>query len=188
MLGGVLEIIPNSLGVLGVLAVPRFSMKRLYDLLMQSCGIAAALTIGMMALLVTVDVIARNSGLGSFPWVVEISEYSLPVATFLAAPWLLYRNEHVRLDLLVTSLPKKLAQQIDRLADLIGIAVCVVFFWYGVRVIADSAKLGSMVIKTLVFPEWWLFVPVPLSFGLLAVEFLRRMAGSAELASRGPGL
>jgi TRAP-type C4-dicarboxylate transport system permease small subunit len=39
-----------------------------------------------------------------------------------------------------------------------------------------------MVFKTLVFPEWWLFVPVPLCFALLAVEFLRRMLGANGLA------
>jgi TRAP-type C4-dicarboxylate transport system permease small subunit len=163
-------------------------MKRFYDLLMQGCGVVAALTIGVLALLVTFDVIARNTGLGSFPWVVEISEYSLPLATFLAAPWLLYRNEHVRIDMLLTALPARVARQVDRLADLIGLAVCAVFVWYGLKVIADSAKLGSLVIKTLVFPEWWLFVPVPLCFTLLGIEFVRRMTIGAALASKGPGL
>jgi TRAP-type C4-dicarboxylate transport system permease small subunit len=163
-------------------------MKRIYDLSMQACGVGAALTIGVMALLVTFDVIARNTGWGTFPWVVEVSEYSLPLATFLAAPWLLHRNEHVRIDMLLTALPKRIARQIDRLADLIGLAVCVIFVWYAFKVIADSAKLGSLVIKTLVFPEWWLFVPVPLCFGLLGIEFVRRMTGRAALASKGPGL
>ncbi len=163
-------------------------MKRLYHLLMHGCGVTAALTIGVLALLVTFDVIARNIGLGSFPWVVELSEYSLPLATFLAAPWLLYRNEHVRIDMLLTALPQQAARQIDRAADLIGLAVCVVFVWYGVKVIADSAKLGSLVIKTLVFPEWWLFLPVPLCFALLGIEFVRRMTGPVALASKGPGL
>jgi TRAP-type C4-dicarboxylate transport system permease small subunit len=163
-------------------------MRRIYYLLMQTCGVAAALVIGALALLVTFDVIARNSGLGSFPWVVEVSEYSLPLATFLAAPWLLYRNEHVRIDMLLTALPGGVARQIDRVADLIGLGVCAVFVWYGLKVIADSAELGSLVIKTLVFPEWWLFVPVPLCFGLLGIEFIRRMTLGAVLASKGPGL
>lgn len=163
-------------------------MKRIYDLLMQGCGVAAALTIGVLALLVTFDVIARNTGLGGFPWVVEVSEYSLPLATFLSAPWLLYRNEHVRIDMLLTTVPAGVARQVDRLADSIGLAACAVFVWYGLKVIADSAKLGSLVIKTLVFPEWWLFVPVPLCFGLLGIEFVRRMTVGAALASKGPGL
>ena len=158
-------------------------MKRAYHLLMHSCGMASALVIGVVVLLVTCDVLARNVGLGSFPWVVEISEYSLPLATFLAAPWLLYKNEHVRVDILVTVFPVGVARQIERAADVVGVAVCVVFVWYGIRVIADSMQLGSMIIKTLVFPEWWTFVPVPVCFALLAVEFARRMLTGSGIVS-----
>ena len=62
-----------------------------------------------MALLVTLDVVMRNVGLGTLAWVNEVSEYSLPVATLLIAPWLLHRNQHVRLDVLLASVPKRLA-------------------------------------------------------------------------------
>ena len=162
-------------------------MKRAYDLLMHACGVASALVIGVVVLLVTYDVVARNIGLGSLPWVVEVSEYSLSLATFLAAPWLLYKNEHVRVDVLLTALPGAVARQIDRAADGVGLAVCVVFFWYAIKVIADSMQLGSMIIKTLVIPEWWTFVPVPVCFALLAVEFVRRMLTGSGIVSRQPG-
>jgi TRAP-type C4-dicarboxylate transport system permease small subunit len=33
-----------------------------------------------------------------------------------------------------------------------------------------------MVFKSVVFPEWWLYTPVPLCFGLLTIEFVRRFA------------
>ena len=158
-------------------------MKRAYHLLMHGCGAASALVIGVVALLVTCDVVARNVGLGGFSWVVEISEYSLPLATFLAAPWLLYKNEHVRVDILLTALPVTVARQIDRATDAVGLAVCVIFVWYGIKVIADSMQLGSMIIKTLVLPEWWTFVPLPVCFALLGIEFVRRMLTGSSVAS-----
>jgi TRAP-type C4-dicarboxylate transport system permease small subunit len=161
-------------------------VKRAYHALMQGCGAAAALALGAVALLVTLDVLVRNTGAGTLPWVVEVSEYSLPFATFLAAPWLLYRNEHVRLDMLLTAVPTSVARGIDRAADVIGLLICLVFLRYGVYVIADSARQGSMVDKTLAFPEWWLYVPVPFCFGLLAVEFVRRMFVANFLAASGP--
>ena len=160
-------------------------MKRAYHLLMHGCGAASALVIGVVALLVTCDVVARNVGLGGFPWVVEISEYSLPLATFLAAPWLLYKNEHVRVDILLTALPVTVARQIDRATDVVGLAVCVIFVWYGIKVIADSMQLGSMIIKTLVLPEWWTFVPLPVCFALLGIEFVRRtLTGSGVVSGQ----
>ena len=148
-----------------------------YRSFLHACAVVAAVVLGLAALAVTGDVVARNVGLGTLPWILEVSEYVLPLATFLVAPWLLRRGEHVRLDALLTAIPPWLARALDRLADAIGLAVCAVFVVYGAKAIASSAQQGSLVIKSVVFPEWWLYAPVPVCFALLAVEFVRRLAG-----------
>jgi TRAP-type C4-dicarboxylate transport system permease small subunit len=147
-----------------------------YRLLMRACGVVAALLFGIVALLVTFDVLMRNFGFGTLPWIVEVSEYSLPVATFLTAPWLLHANQHVRVEILLTALPRGVARWLDQLADAIGLAGSLTLAWYGLKIILDSRSIGSLIIKTLVFPEWWLFAPVPLAGVLLSIEFARRMA------------
>ena len=148
---------------------------KVYRLTLQAFAWAAGILLGAMALAVTLDVVIRNLGLGNTGWVVELTEYSLPVATLLVAPWLLHRNEHVRLDALVVSVPRKLALLLERIADVVGILICAVFVWFSVKLILDSARLGSMVVKTLAIPEWWQYVLMPVCFGLLAVEFIRRL-------------
>ena len=160
-----------------------------YRLLVQALAWVAAALLGATALAVTIDVVARNVGLGAFPWVLEASEIVLPLATFCVAPWLLLRNEHVRLDILLQALPPTAARAVDAVANLIGLAVCVVLSVYGIRTILNSAQQGAMVIKSLVFPEWWLYVPVPLCFVLLGLEFVRRLApGRAALPDPPPGV
>ena len=161
-------------------------IARAYGAVLHAGAVAAALVLAVVALLVTIDVVARNVGLGTLPWINEVSEYSLPLATLLVAPWLLYRGQHVRLDVLVTTLPPSAGRALDRLADLVGLGVSAVFVVYGCKTIASSAQQGSLVIKALVFPEWWLFAPVPPCFALLAIEFVRRMVARAELAGTGP--
>lgn len=161
-------------------------LGRAYRALLHAGALAAALLLGLMALLITGDVVARNVGLGTLPWIIEVSEYSLPLATFLVAPWLLYGSEHVRLDAVITAVPPAAARVLDLIADTIGLAVCAVFVVYGARAVASSAAQGSMVIKAIVFPEWWLYAPVPVCFALLATEFVRRMAGHRSLAGTGP--
>ena len=148
---------------------------RLYSFLLKTFAGAAALLLGAMALLVTLDVVARNVGLGTIGWVNEVSEYSLPVATLLVAPWLLHRNEHVRLDVLLVSLPRHVSKILERCTDGLGIAICAVFVWYGIKLILDSAHIDSMIVKTLAIPEWWQYALVPVCFALLAVEFARRL-------------
>ena len=148
---------------------------KLYRLVLEGFAWAAGLVLGAMALAVTLDVVVRNLGLGNTGWVVELTEYSLPVATLLVAPWLLYRNQHVRLDVVLVSLPRKISLALERIADVIGILICAVFVWFGTKLIFDSARLDSMVVKTLAIPEWWQYALVPVCFGLLAVEFIRRL-------------
>jgi TRAP-type C4-dicarboxylate transport system permease small subunit len=143
-------------------------MRRLYARALEGLAACAAVLLGASALAITLDVVGRNVGLGTLPWILEVSEYVLPLATFLVAPWLLYRNEHVRLDMLLTVWPR-----LGHVTNVLGFAVCVVLVIYGVRTILNS---NGMVLKSVVFPEWWLYVPVPLCFGLLAIEFMRRMA------------
>src|SRR3989304_8023415 len=88
---------------------------RAYRGVLRAGAVVAALLLGARALLVTGDVVARNLGLGTLPWIIEVSEYSLPLATFLVAPWLLSRSEHVRLDTLITALPPAAGRVLARI-------------------------------------------------------------------------
>ncbi len=160
-------------------------MARGYARFLEGCAAAAALLLGAMALAVTLDVVARNVGLGAAPWILEVSEYCLPLATFLVAPWLLRRNEHVRLDALLRALAPGPARALDILANGLGLAISLVFVVYGVRAALDSARQGSMVLKSVVFPEWWLYAPVAACFALLAVEFVRRLVAREAPAPGG---
>lgn len=148
----------------------------MYAALLRGLAALSAVVLAVVAVLVAADVVLRNLGQGSLPWIVEASEYALPLATFLCAPWLLHQNAHVRVEVLVAAVPARAAAALDRAGSLIGLAVCLALAWYGLLVILDSRSMGSLVIKTLVFPEWWLFVPLPVGAGLMAVEFVRRLA------------
>jgi TRAP-type C4-dicarboxylate transport system permease small subunit len=150
-------------------------MARAYAAALGGLAALSALLIGLTALAVTLDVVARNLGLGTLPWILEVSEYMLPLATFLVAPWLLRRNEHVRLDAILHAVRGKAGAALEMASNLIGILVCAVLVVYGVRAILNSAHQGAMVLKSVVFPEWWLYAPVPVCFLLLALEFGRRI-------------
>lgn len=150
-------------------------MRRLHALLMRLCGGVAATTIGAVTLMVCWDVVARNLRLGSLPWILELTEYALPLATLMAAPWLMWRGQHVRLDVLEMVLSPAARANVDRISAAAGLAVSAVLAWYGVVALLDSRRAGAVMLKALVFPEWWLYLPVPIGFGLLALECARRL-------------
>ena len=158
-----------------------------YARLMRACGALSAATVGAITLLVCWDVVGRNLGLPTPGWTNEITEYALPVATLLAAPWLLWRNQHVRLDLLGMVLSPAAQRQVDRVASALGLVVCGCMVWYAWKMLADSREAGSVVLKALVFPEWWLYVPVPAAFALLALECARRVLWPSGLGADDAG-
>ena len=154
---------------------------------MRACGYVAAATVAAITLLVCYDVVGRNLGLRTLPWINEVTEYAMPLATLAAAPWLMWRNQHVRLDLLGAMLSPGAQRQVDRVASLLGLVVSLVMVWYAVRLLLDSRDAGSLVMKSLVFPEWWLFVPVPIGFALLALECGRRVLFPSGLTEASGG-
>ena len=155
----------------------------MYAWLMRACGGLSAATVGAITLLVCWDVVGRNLGLPTPGWTNEVTEYALPVATLLAAPWLLWRNQHVRLDLLGMVLSPAAQRQVDRAASALGLVISLCMVWYAWRMLLDSQQAGSLVLKALVFPEWWLYVPVPAAFALLALECARRVVWPSGLAA-----
>jgi TRAP-type C4-dicarboxylate transport system permease small subunit len=143
---------------------------RLYD----GLAVAAALTLLGMVIIVTADIVLRNALNSGFVWANEVSEYALYLITLLTAPWLLRRGQHIRVDLLLTVLPRKAAWLVEAVGDVLGFAVCLVMLRLGWLMAFEAFRLGSITIKNLVFPEWWLLVPVPVTFALLAIEFIFR--------------
>ena len=142
--------------------------------LLNALALLAALTLLAMVVMVTADIILRNLTRNGFPWANEVSEYALYITTLLTAPWLLRRGQHVRIDLVLTLMPARIAWVMEAAADAIGFAVCVIMMRYGIKMTVDSAGLGSITIKNLVFPEWWLLWPLPACFVLVALEFVFR--------------
>jgi TRAP-type C4-dicarboxylate transport system permease small subunit len=155
--------------------------SKIHAALMRGCGFVAAATVAAITLLVCYDVVGRNLGLRSLVWVNEVTEYALPIATLAAAPWLMWRNQHVRLDLLGALLSPAAQRRVDRIGSLLGSVISAAIVWYGLRLLLDSRGAGSLVMKSLVFPEWWLYVPVPIGFALLALECARRVVWPSGL-------
>ena len=94
--------------------------------------------------------------------------------TLLTAPWLLRRGQHVRLDIILTMVPPRVAWLMEAGGDVLGFAVCLTLIRYGLDMTLDSARIGALTIKNLVFAEWWLLAPLPAALALLAVEFVFR--------------
>lgn len=147
--------------------------------LLNALALAACAIVLAMTLMICADVLLRNvrlvPGMQGLAWSNEVSEWMLYLVTMLAAPWLLRRGQHIRVDILLRVLPARVGWYCEWVADAIGLACCLLMAHYGLRAVMASLAGGSLSIKTLVMPEWWILAPLPAAFLMLAVEMLFRM-------------
>ena len=50
-----------------------------------------------------------------------------------AAPWLLREGQHIRVDIVLRALPPRVGLACEWIADVLGLACCLVMVWYGAR-------------------------------------------------------
>jgi TRAP-type C4-dicarboxylate transport system permease small subunit len=109
----------------------------------------------------------------------------LYLVTLLTAPWLLHRGQHIRVDIVLRAVPKGAGWIFEWIVDGLGLACCLIIAFYSARAALASYNAGSVSIKTLVTPEWWLLSALPVAFVALSLEMLFRMRRLA-LGPRGP--
>lgn len=135
---------------------------------------AFAITFGVFTLMVCIDIVCRRFGIASMPWLVEVLEYVMYGGTFLAAPWVLRQGEHVRVDLVLSSIPKGAAIRLEQLVDALGFMVSITMSYYGVALLVDAYRANFIQYKNLAVPEWILVLPLPVGCAMLAIEFMLR--------------
>jgi len=164
-------------------------IAELYGKLLGALATIACALLFLMMLMICADVLLRNvaliPSLRGLAWSNEVTESMLYLITMLAAPWILRRGQHIRVDVLLVALPSRHAWYCEWLSDALAFVCCIVMAIYGWSMTAASFRAGSQTIKTLVTPEWWLLAPLPIAFTLLAIEVGFRMR-RLNLNARGP--
>lgn len=150
-------------------------LDRGYGRMLDGLAFVACLLTALMVIVICADVAVRGLRLGNLAWAPEVAEYTLYLATFLAAPWLLRQGQHIRMDMLLRALPSRAAWTIELAMDVVGASICAVLAIGSARVAMASAERGSLVLKILILPEWWVLTPACALFLVMSIEFLFRM-------------
>jgi len=162
-----------------------------YGAIHAGLAIVAALLIGFIALGISADVLSRNLGWGSIRGMLELTEYALFLSTFLGAPWVLARGAHVRVDVVVENLSRRVGWVLEILGDVVGLVTSAILFWYAWSIADTAFAENRRIIKEFIFPEGWLYIVVVISAALLIVEFVLRLwrarTGPITPAGKGAG-
>lgn len=123
---------------------------------------------------VTVDVSSRKLFGVPIQWVDEVTGYLLLYVTFLGATWLLKREGHVSVDVVVERLNQRTRLWLNMIISILIGALCLIMACSGVFATLDVYRRGVFTVTILEVPLALLVAVIPLGFFLLFIQFLRR--------------
>lgn len=152
----------------------------LFDRILGVTPALASLLLYFMMLAVCYEVVMRHFFNMPTAWAIEVTSLLLLWIPFLVAGWVLKRNGHVRMDLVLLRFNEKKQSLINAVAFLIMAATCAVLIVYGIKV-AWQLYLDDYKTETLLrLAKWPLVLILPLGFLMLLVESLRKMAAAVK--------
>jgi C4-dicarboxylate transporter DctQ subunit len=148
-------------------------ISRAYDAVLYGMAwLAGALMVAMMAMIVA-DVVLRNLGYQSSAHFFTFTEYFLLLIPLLGAPWLVREKGHIYIELVVVALPPRVQRALVRVVVVVCIAVAGILAWYGGAITLQDYAGNEKDVRSFDMPRWLLTLSMPVSFGMMALEFAR---------------
>ncbi len=136
----------------------------------------AAFLIFLMSLWITYDVLSRYLFNASSPWAFDLSEYALVWITFLASPWVLMQDRHVRIELMVDLLPPRVQRVLGIAVCIVALLTCAILAWRTGIAALDYIDRNQMMPRIWRIPRIWPYAVIPIGSALLTIAFGFRLA------------
>ncbi len=154
-------------------------VSRAIDHVADVMAILAAASLVTFFLLTIIEVSTRYFAGLSLTWAIELSELGLVYMTFLAAPWILKRAAHVKVELLLGYLNKTTQTWLGLIMSIVGAFVCGILVIYGIRVTIDRIQRGVGSPGYLELPTAFFSIIIPIACIVLTAKFLNLAASNA---------
>jgi C4-dicarboxylate transporter, DctQ subunit len=165
----------------------RAPILRAYDAALRALALLAGLLMVAMMVMITVDVVLRNLGTQSSSHLFTFTEYFLMLIPLLGAPWLVREKGHIYVEVLVAAFPPALRRRLMKAVTVLCIAVCATLAWYGGVITWHDYAMAEKDVRSFDMPRWTLVLFMPLSFGMMALEFLRLLLRGESPYAAGAG-
>lgn len=151
-------------------------IKTIFNTVLKAGASVAGFLLIFMMLSICVELVCRRIG-RPLMWVMEVTEYSLLYITFLGAAWVLEREGHVKMDIIVNALKRENQALLGIITSVIGSAMSLYLVVYGTKVTWDYFKRDVIQCTPLLTPSFIILLIIPLGSILLFIQFLRRAYG-----------
>ncbi|WP_037315790.1 TRAP transporter small permease [Ruegeria halocynthiae] len=118
-------------------------LRSVLDFIYLAAGVLAALSLIAILVLIVVQMLARWTG-EVFPGAPDYAGYAMAAASFLAFANALNRGSHIRVSILLNTVPDKFRRVLEIWCFGIGTAVMWYFCWYAYRFVFWSWKFNDI--------------------------------------------
>jgi len=134
-------------------------------------GVIAICVLVVMMLFTVLNVVMRAFFNSPIPGDVELSEVAMVCVGFLGLAWCALKGMHIRVDLVVSLLPKRIQAVIDSFGYLMGLGITILLTWRG---FAEGQSYRELDIRSAsldfpIFPFYWI---VALGYAVLCLAIL----------------
>jgi C4-dicarboxylate transporter, DctQ subunit len=157
--------------------LPLATASALYLGLLELLAVVAGVLLAAIAVAIVIDVAVRNLGLQPPAHTLTLTEYGLLYVTMLAAPWLVREKGHVYIELLTAAVSPRTRFWLTRVVYALCVLTCAVVFWFSLDVTIAHYQRDVIDVRSFDMPRWLLTASMPLSFGLMTIEFARYLIG-----------
>jgi C4-dicarboxylate transporter, DctQ subunit len=159
-------------------------VAKAYSALLYGMAIVAGFLMAAMMTTIFIDVVLRNLGYQSSAHFFSFTEYALLAIPCLGAPWLVRERGHIYVEILLSALGHAPRRAMVRAIGVVCIVVCIVLAWYGGAITIQDFMRAERDVRSFDMPRWIVVGFIPLSFAMMAIEFLRfTLRGEDFLAS-----
>ena len=152
-----------------------------YNFILLALATGAGIVIFSSFAMIVIDVSIRIVGLKPPLFTMAVVEYGLLWFTMLAAPWLVRIKGHVFIDAVTQFLPPQIKNVVAKIVYCICITSSTVYCIHTFKLFQNAWVRELLDLRSVEMPEWLIYLPMPVCFFLVAIEFTRFLIGIDDM-------
>ena len=149
-------------------------MSKLFDRTLFVLACAAAVILVGVTLAIDFDVVRRYIFQRPIAGVINIAEYALLFMLFLGTTWVLAKDKHVKIDVLLINLPKKVQHIVNTFSSSIAAVATLMMCLFGFIITWEAMQTNALLVKSIYVPKAAIYIVIPIGSFLLTIQCIRR--------------
>jgi len=150
-------------------------LDRIFDGTVSIFAALSGVVLVFAMLLINADVIMRYFIKKPIAWSVEISGYALVWLTFLGTAWVLRKDGHVKMDMVIKRLKPRGQAMLNSIISTVIAIACAIALWYSLKSVIELLQAHYYTPTALELPLGIVAIIIPAGFMMLIIQSIKNI-------------